>query len=62
MVLVVGYGTPLASEIVSASPAELTLIELLDSRILRRKPKRLIYDRADDAIPCGPASHDVESN
>lgn len=52
MVLVDGHGTPLAAEIASASPAEVTLIEpLLEKRILRRKPRRLIYDRAADSDP-----------
>jgi transposase len=52
MVLVDGHGTPLAAEIASASPAEVTLIEpLLQKRILRRKPRRLIYDRAADSDP-----------
>lgn len=52
MVLVDGHGTPLAADIASASPAEVTLIEpLLEKRILRRKPRRLIYDRAADSDP-----------
>lgn len=52
MVLTDGHGTPLAADIASASPAEVTLIEpLLDKRVLRRKPKRLIYDRAADSDP-----------
>jgi transposase len=52
MLLVDGRGTPLAANISSASPSEVTLIEpLLDRRILRRRPKRLIYDRAADSDP-----------
>jgi transposase len=52
MVLVDGHGTPLAAEIASASPAEVTLIEpLLQKRMLRRKPRRLLYDRAADSDP-----------
>jgi transposase len=52
MVLVDGNGTPLAAEIASASPNEVTLIEpLLAKRVLRRKPRRLIYDRAADSDP-----------
>ena len=52
MVLVDGHGTPLAAEIASASPAEVNLIEpLLQKRILRRKPRRLLYDRAADSDP-----------
>jgi transposase len=52
MVLTDGNGTPLGAEIASASPNEVTLIEpLLEKRVLRRKPKRLIYDRAADSDP-----------
>lgn len=52
MKLVDGHGTPLAIDIASASPAEVTLIErLLAKRILRRRPQRLIYDRAGDSDP-----------
>lgn len=52
MVLIDGHGTPTAAEIASASPAEVTLIEpLLDKRVLRRKPPRLIYDKAADSDP-----------
>jgi hypothetical protein len=53
MLLVDGRGTPLGVDIASASPAEVQLIEpLLKQRILRRRPKRLIYDRAADSDPC----------
>ena len=48
MVLTDARGTPLSVEIHSASPAEVTL---LDRRRLRRRPKRLIYDRAADSDP-----------
>jgi transposase len=42
-------GLPLATEIHSASPAEVNLIEpLIAKRILRRLPRRLIYDKAAD--------------
>src|SRR5271154_240465 len=52
MLLVDGHGTPLGVDISSASPAEVQLIEsLLDKRVLRRRPKRLIYDRAADSDP-----------
>ena len=52
MVLTDAKGTPLSVEIHSASPAEVTLIEsLLDRRRLRRRPKRLIDDRAADRDP-----------
>ena len=52
MVLVDGRGLPLGAEIASASPHEVTLIEpLLEKRILRTKPRRLIYDAAADSDP-----------
>ena len=52
MVLVDGRGLPLAAEIASASPHEVTLIEpLLQQRILPTKPRRLIYDLAADSDP-----------
>lgn len=52
MVLTDGHGTPLAAEIASASPNEVRLIEpLLDKRVVPRKPRRLIYDRAADSDP-----------
>ena len=52
MVLVDGKGLPLAGEIASASPHEVTLIEsLLDERILPKSPRRLIYDAAADSDP-----------
>jgi len=50
MILTDGHGTPLATDVASASPAEVTRIEpLLGKRVLRRKPKRLIYDKAADS-------------
>jgi transposase len=43
---------PLSATIASASPHEVTLIEpLLAGRVLKRKPKRLIYDMAADSEP-----------
>ena len=52
MLLTDGQGLPLAATISSASPAEVTLIEpLLEARVLRRRPQRLIYDRAADSDP-----------
>jgi transposase len=52
MVLVDGNGLPLAGEVHSASPNEVTLIEsLINHRVHRRKPKRLIYDKAADSDP-----------
>lgn len=52
MKLVDGHGTPLAIDIESASPAEVTLIErLVTKRVLPGRPRRLIYDRAADSDP-----------
>lgn len=52
MVLIETEGIPLSLDTASASPHEVTLIEpLLDNRVLRRKPKRLIYDLAADSDP-----------
>ena len=52
MVLADGNGLPLSATIASASPAEVTLIEsLLDHRVLKKQPERLIYDRAADSDP-----------
>ena len=52
MLLIDGNGLPLAGEIASANPHEVTLIEtLLKERVLRRKPRRLIYDKAADSDP-----------
>ena len=52
MVLTDARGTPWAARIHSASPAEVTLIEpLLEKRLLRRLPARLVYDRAADSDP-----------
>lgn len=47
-----GHGLPVAATISSASPNEVTLIEpLLEARVIRRRPKRLLYDRAADSDP-----------
>jgi transposase len=52
MVLADGRGLPLAAEIASASPHEVTLIEpLIERRLLPKKPRRLIYDLAGDSDP-----------
>lgn len=52
MTLVDGHGIPLAIDLNSASPAEVTLIEpLLQKQLLRRRPRRLVYDRAADSDP-----------
>ena len=52
MLLTDGEGTPLAATLAGANQAEVHRIEpLIDSRISRRKPKRLIYDRAADSDP-----------
>jgi transposase len=50
MLLVDGKGLPLAINVHSASPAEVTLIEpLLDRHILGEHSIRLVYDRAADS-------------
>jgi transposase len=52
MVLIDGRGLPLGALIANATPHEVTLIEpLLAKRVLRRLPKRLLYDRAADSDP-----------
>lgn len=52
MVLTDAEGLPLGADTASASPHEVTLIEpLLETRVLRRKPRRLIYDEAADSDP-----------
>jgi transposase len=52
MVLTDGRGLPLGAMISSASPHEVTLIErLLEERVTRKKPRRLIYDAAADSDP-----------
>lgn len=50
MVLTEGHGLPVAALAASASLGETTLLEpLLDQRVIRRKPRRLIYDRGLDS-------------
>jgi transposase len=52
MILADGTGLPLAVDIESASPAEVTLIEpLIDEAVTPYVPSRLIYDRAADSDP-----------
>ena len=52
MILIDGEGTPLGADVASASQAEVNLIEpLLNKRIARRRPPRLLYDRAADSDP-----------
>lgn len=52
MVLVDGAGLPLAINVDSASPAEVSLIEpLLDEAVTPYVPGRLVYDRAADSDP-----------
>jgi len=52
MVLTDGCGLPLAVNTTSASPHEVTLIEpLLERRVIRRKPRRLLYEAAADSDP-----------
>jgi transposase len=52
MFLVDGAGLPLAVDVDSASPAEVSLIEpLIDEAVTPYVPPRLIYDRAADSDP-----------
>jgi transposase len=52
MLLIDGNGVPLGCTISTASRNDVRLIEdLLDRRILRRKIRRLIYDKAADSDP-----------
>lgn len=52
MLLTDGRGTPCGNLIESASPHEVTLIEpLLAHRVIRRRPRKLIYDKAADCDP-----------
>jgi transposase len=52
MLMTDGEGTPLSVDITSANHAEVNLIEpLIKKRALKRKPKRLLYDRAADSDP-----------
>jgi transposase len=52
MVLTDAEGLPLGVDTASASPHEVKLIEpLLEKRVLRKKPRRLIYDEAADSDP-----------
>jgi len=52
MVLTDANGLPLGADTSSASPHEVKLIEpLLENRLLRRRPRRLIYDEAADSDP-----------
>ncbi|QDT70029.1 Transposase DDE domain protein [Planctomycetes bacterium MalM25] len=52
MVLTDGEGIPLATDVESASLAEVNLIEsLIDSAATDHVPPRLIYDKAADSDP-----------
>lgn len=52
MLLTDGHGLPIGNLIASASPHEVTLIEpLLACRVIRRRPRKLIYDAAADSDP-----------
>jgi transposase len=46
------HGLPIGAWVTSASPAEVTLVEVtLDACLLRRSPDRLLGDRAYDSDP-----------
>jgi transposase len=50
MLLVDGEGTPLSAMTVAANVSEVHAVEtLVDDRVTRRKPQRLLYDKAADA-------------
>lgn len=50
MLLTDGEGTPLAATLADAGKAEVTRMEpLIRLRVTRRKPKRIVYDRAADS-------------
>lgn len=50
MLMVDGEGTPLSAFTTEASTSEVHAIEtLVDERVTRRKPQRLMYDKAADA-------------
>ena len=52
MTLVESHGVPFAVDVDTASSAEVTIIEsLLEQRVLQRRPRRLVYDRAADSDP-----------
>ena len=50
MILTEGGGLPISALAAGANLGETTLLEpLLEQRVIRRRPKRLIYDRALDS-------------
>jgi len=50
MLMIDGEGTPLSAFTMAANISEVHAIEtLVDERVTKRKPKRLIYDKAADA-------------
>ena len=50
MLMVDGEGTPLSAFTTDAATSEVQSIEsLVDERLTRRKPKRLLYDKAADS-------------
>lgn len=52
MLMVDGEGTPLSAFTASAAVNEVQSIEpLVDERLTRRKPERLLYDKAADSDP-----------
>jgi transposase len=58
MILVDGEGTPLSVTVGGANRAEVTRIEpLIEHRVTRRKPKRLLYDPAADSDPLRDRLH-----
>lgn len=50
MLMIDGNGTPLSAFTLSANHAEVNALEnLVDTRVTKKKPKRMLYDKAADA-------------
>ena len=50
MLMIDGNGTPLSAFTLSANQAEVNALEtLVDTRVMKKKPKRMLYDKAADA-------------
>lgn len=50
MLMIDGNGTPLSAFTLSANHAEVNALEnLVDTRVTKKKPKRILYDKAADA-------------
>lgn len=50
MLMIDGNGIPLSAFTLSANQAEVNALEtLVDTRVMKKKPKRILYDKAADA-------------